>query len=462
MNLQFLGATEEVTGSCHLLDINGHKILLDCGLFQGGRKKEERNRDPFPFDVKAIDALVLSHAHIDHSGRIPLIVKQGFKGPIYTHRACKDLCSIMLADAAYINEKDTEHENRRRKRKGLPEVLPLYTKHDAEVCMSNFSGLDYQQKLEILPGVEIRLQDAGHILGSSIIEIWLQENGVKRKLVFSGDLGFDGALIMNDPVFIKDADIVLLESTYGDRLHRSSEETIKELGQIFKATAEAKGNILIPSFAVGRTQELLYLFSQHFEEWGLGDWQIFLDSPLAIKATEIHAHHASLHNESVGSFWTSKKVDNLLPNLSFLRTTEESINSNYIKSRAIFIAGSGMCTGGRILHHLKHNAWRDNCHIIIVGYQAMGTTGRKLVDGAKFIKLWGETIRVSAKVHTVGGISAHADQDGLCRWYASFENHPDVYLIHGEPDATKKLAEALSNKYHAPVKIAEYMQRVEL
>ncbi len=462
MYLQFLGATEEVTGSCHLLEINGHKILLDCGLIQGGRKKEARNREPFPFKFISIDAIVLSHAHIDHSGRIPLIVKEGFKGPIYTHYACKDLCSIMLADAAYINEKDTEHENRKRKRKGLAEVEPLYTKHDAEKSMSHFKGLNYEQKQKILPGIEIRLKDAGHILGSSIIELWLQEGETKRKLVFSGDLGFDGALIMRDPAVIKEADIVLMESTYGDRLHRSPEATINELSRIFRDTAEAKGNVLIPSFAVGRTQELLYLFSLHYEEWGLGDWQIFLDSPLAIKATEIHAQHARLHDKTVGTFWSSNKVEGLLPNLSFMRSTEESTTLNRIKSKAIIIAGSGMCTGGRIHHHLKYNAWRDNCHIIIVGYQAMGTIGRKLVDGEKYIKLWGETIHVAAKVHTVGGISAHADQDGLCRWYANFENHPPIYLVHGEPDAINTLAGMLENKLHAPVKIAKYKELVEL
>ncbi len=462
MYLQFLGAAGEVTGSCYLLEVNGSKLLLDCGLIQGSRKDEERNQNPFPFDPRSLDAIILSHAQIDHSGRIPLIVKQGFKGPIFTHRACADLCLIMLEDAGYLNEKDAEQDNRKRERKGLSLVKPLYTVADANNSISQFKRIDYDQKYDVIPGVTLRLSDAGHILGSSIVEIWLQEGEINRKLVFSGDLGFDGALILNDPAVVKKADVVLMESTYGDRLHRPASETLEELSQIFKETAKANGNILIPSFAVGRTQELIYLFSQHYDEWNLNDWLIFLDSPLAIEATEIHLRHAHLHQKEVASFWSAKSSHGLLPNLNFLRKTEESMRVNRMKSKAIIIAGSGMCTGGRIRHHLKHNVWRKSCHIIIVGYQAKGTTGRALVDGAKYIRLWGETIRVAAKVHTVGGISAHADQDGLCRWYANFDNHPPVYLVHGEPAAAKLLAEKLKTKFDAPVSIATHFDRIAL
>jgi metallo-beta-lactamase family protein len=456
LQIQFLGAAGEVTGSCHLVQVGEKRILLDCGLIQGSPKDEARNREPFLFDPKAIDAVILSHAHIDHSGRLPLLIKSGYSGPIYTHRATVDLCRTMLRDAAFLSEKDAEWENRKRERKGLPLVEPLFTIQDAEAALRQFKGLNYGQRKRLLPGIAVRLSDAGHILGSAIIELWLGEQETAYKLVYSGDLGRSGMPILADPTPIWHADLVLMESTYGNRLHRTWEQTLTELAGIFDATlSNGRGNILIPAFAVGRTQEILYLFAKYYQEWGLERWSIFLDSPMAVEATEAYVSNSELFDEESLKLWRHHQERSLLPNLRFTRTAEESMQINRIHSGAIIIAGSGMCNGGRIKHHLKHNAWRKDCHIIITGYQARGTLGRSLVDGAKYIKLWGETVKVAASVHTVGGLSAHADQAGLRNWYAHFEGHPPVVLVHGEMPVAEELARHLHQELAAPVQIAQ-------
>lgn len=462
MELQFLGAAGEVTGSCHLIEVDGRRLLIDCGLIQGGPRDEARNRELFPFDPAGIDALVLSHAHIDHSGRIPQLVAAGFRGPIYTQRACRDLCRIMLRDAAFLQEKDAEWDNRKRRRKGLEPVLPLYTGDDARRCMRRFKALDYDSVREILPGVRLRLRDAGHILGSAIVELWLSEGGITRKLVFSGDLGHVGAPILRDPTIIDEADLVLMESTYGDRLHRSRESTWREMHEVLSEAAAAGGNILVPAFAVGRTQELLYLFGKHYRDWGLARWHIVLDSPLAIEATEIYLRHSSLYDVEAHARFKSRRRHPLLPELQFSRTANQSMALNRIRSGLLVIAGSGMCTGGRIRHHLKHNVWRRDCHLVISGFQARGTLGRQLVDGARRIRLWGETIQVNARVHTIGGFSAHADQAELCEWYGQFRGHPPLWLVHGEPSAATALAECLHRDRAAGVRIARPGERVDL
>ena len=398
MHVQFHGAAGEVTGSCHLVTVGEQKILLDCGMIQGRHADEARNTEPFSFDPSSIDAVVLSHSHIDHSGRIPYLVKCGFSGPVYTHKASRDLCRIMLKDSAHLNEKETEWENKKRQRKGLKLIEPLYSVQDAQLAMRQFKGIEYGQKKNITPGITLRLSDAGHILGSSIVELWLEEKGVRRKLVFSGDLGSPGRPILHDPTYIQEADLVLMESTYGDRLHRSDDETNQEVDEIFRLAAKGSGNVLIPAFAVGRTQHLLYEFAKHYDDWNLHRWQIFLDSPMAIEATEVYTRHTELYDIEAAQLWQKNKQQTLLPNLHFTRTTNQSMHLNLVRSGAIIIAGSGMCTGGRIKHHLKHNVWRKDCHIIIVGYQAYGTLGRLLVDGAKNIRLWGETMRVKATI----------------------------------------------------------------
>lgn len=462
IKVQIFGAAEEVTGSCHLVTVGSKRILLDCGLIQGRRKDEERNKDPFPFDPASIDAVVLSHAHIDHSGRLPLLVKAGFSGPIYTHRASRDLCRIMLKDSAFLNEKDIEWENRKRLRKGLKPVEALYTVEDARRAMSRFKGLVYRKKVKILPDVTLRLNDAGHILGSSIVELWLEDQGQVRKLVFSGDLGRPGMPILQDPALIQQADLVIMESTYGDRLHRSWEETLTEIENIVHNTANSRGNILIPAFAVGRTQEILYMLARYYEEWKLERWQIFLDSPLAIEATQVFTRHSDLFDQDMVDLWRQNRAQSILPGLHISRTSNQSMALNRIHSGAIIIAGSGMCSGGRIKQHLKHNIWRRECHVIISGFQARGTLGRSLVDGAKYIRLWGETVRVAATIHTVGGLSAHADQPGLKNWYANFEGRPRIVLVHGETAALETLSNTLKNDLGAPVTIAKYGQVLDL
>ncbi len=446
LTLQFWGAAGEVTGSCFLLQVGKHRLLVDCGLIQGRPADEARNRQPFPFPAEQLDAVILTHAHLDHSGRLPLLLKAGFRGPIYAHHGTRDLCRIMLRDAGYINEKEAEWENRKRRRKGLRSVTPLYTMAEAQNTLDFFHPQPYDQHREILPGVEVTLRDAGHILGSSIVELRLQHAGTRRKLVFSGDLGHRGAPIMRDPVFIQQADLVVMESTYGNRAHRGWQATWEELAGVLRAASRDGGNILIPAFAVGRTQDLLYAFARHYEAWDMGRWEVFLDSPLAIEATEIYSRHTDLYDEDARHFWRSGNNPFLLPNVHISRSAEESMAINRIRSGAIIIAGSGMCEGGRIKHHLKHNAWRDNCHIVIVGFQVAGTLGRALVDGAGHIRLWGEAIKREATVHTLGGFSAHADQHGLLNWYGHFHERPPLALVHGEQEATATLRRHLEEQ----------------
>ncbi len=444
MDIQFLGAAGGVTGSCYLLRCAGKQVLLDCGLFQGARQTEAQNRAPFRFDPRRIDAVVLSHAHLDHSGRLPMLGKAGYRGYVYAQRASCDLCRIMLRDAGYLNEKDAEWENRKRERKGREPIAPLYTRRDAQRIMRYMRPLDYGDETDILPGIRVRLRDAGHILGSAIVELWLRDGGVRRKLVFSGDLGHWGAPILRDPETVAEADVVLLESTYGDRHHRSWEATWRELAEVLRAAGHHRGNVLIPSFAVGRTQELLYLFRENYQTWGLDRWRVFLDSPMGIEATEVYARHWYAYDAQAKRARERGGNPLLLPNLHISRTASQSMAINRIRAGAIILAGSGMCEGGRIRHHLKHNVWRQGCHVVMVGYQARGTLGRSLVDGARHIRLWGEEMRVAAEVHTIGGLSAHADQKGLLDWTANFRGRPVIALVHGETRARQALAERLA------------------
>lgn len=459
MELEFCGAAGEVTGSLYVIRTGTHTVLLECGLIQGGSAAETRNRAPFPFDIAEIDAVVLSHAHIDHSGRVPLLVRRGYEGPVHTQHATRTLCEIMLPDSAYLNEKDAEWDNKKRLERGEAPVEPLYTRADAERCLASFKSCRYHEPFEVVPGLTVTFYDAGHILGSSIVELVHRKDGQTRTLVFSGDLGYRDAPVMNPPERLTGADAVLMESTYGDRLHRPFDETMAELGHVFDTARASQGNIMIPAFTVGRTQDLLYLMAENFEEWNLGKWHIFLDSPMGIEATEAYAKYRHLYG--VKLFGPDSHLPDL-PNFHMTRTTEESMLINEIRSGAIIIAGSGMCSGGRIHHHLKNNIWSPASHLVIVGYQASGTLGRRIVDGAKDIKLWGETYPVRASVHTIGGLSAHADQQDLMDWYGAFENRPPLYLVHGESKAQQKLSDTLQRTLHAPVTIAEAGQKIRL
>lgn len=450
INVKFLGATKEVTGSCHLLTVGKHQILLDCGLIQGSYKDEVRNSQPLPIDLQQLSAVVLSHAHLDHSGRLPLLAGSGFSGRIYAQRATKDLCRIMLRDSAHLQEKDAEIENRKRARKGLPPIKPLYTLKDVEITEPLFYPCDYHEWITINEQIRFRFHDAGHILGSCIVELAVSDHGVEKRLLYSGDLGPHDAPILNDPESGFEVDHVIMESTYGDRDHRSKQATLDELAEVFNSDTSLRGNIIVPAFSVGRSQELLYLFAKHKKEWHLDRWQIFLDSPMAIDATEVYLKHHCLYDAEARSIFGDKpaqQLRQLLPNLSLTETPEESMAINRIQQGAIIIAGSGMCTGGRVKHHLKHLVWRDTTQVMMVGYQAHGTPGRALVDGKHSIRLWGEGIRVRAKIHTIGGLSAHAGQSDLLRWYEQMPGRPPVTLVHGETEAQLALRNLMMKRY---------------
>ena len=454
MDIVFHGAAGEVTGSCHLVEVAGKRVLLDCGMVQGDRKADERNAADFPFDPKSIDVLVLSHAHIDHTGRVPLLVKRGFAGPIFTHPATADLAAIMLADCANIAAMDAEYANR-HPQPGQKPAVPLYVQDDVDTATKAMRPVAYNAPTEILPGVRLTLRDAGHILGSATIELDADEHvdqtRTTRKLVFTGDLGPNGTPILCDPAPVPAADLVVMESTYGDRLHKSREDTVAELAEILAAAHRDGGNVVIPAFAVGRTQELLYFFAEHFDAWGLGAFKIFLDSPMAIRVTAAYDRHEDLFDAEAKKLWATRPHPLRLPNLTLTADGEASRRINAIHDHAVILAGSGMCTGGRIRHHLRHNLSNPAAHIVFVGYQANGTLGRAIVEGARHVRLFGDTVPVHAHVHTVGGLSAHADRDGLSAWYGAVTGHPPVCLVHGEDPGRSKLADELKSKWGSAV-----------
>lgn len=443
--IRFHGAAGGVTGSCFELEAAGHRVLLDCGMFQGPPREEARNREDWPFDPAAIDAVVLSHAHLDHSGRLPRLVRDGFAGRIHVHRAGADLAGILLEDAAQLNERAAEQANRRATDPDAPPVEPLYTAAEVEPCLGRMHGHEYGRRAEILPGITLELHDAGHILGAAVVELVTRESGVARRLVYSGDLGHRDGPLMPDWQPLEHADLVLLECTYGDRLHRSRRDTEHEIGTILKAASAGRGNVLVPAFAVGRTQELLYLFATHAKQWNLDAWRIFLDSPLGIRATELYARNDQLFRPEAARWVRETRFR--FPNLQITETVEQSMAVNRIASGAIVIAGSGMCTGGRIVHHLRQQLGRPETQVVFTGFQAAGTPGRALVDGTATLGLLGEEVRVRAAIHTVGGISAHADRDGLCDWLSGFRLAPKVALVHGEDYAREALAQTLQERF---------------
>jgi len=433
MQLEFFGAAGEVTGSCHILRVAGRQLLLDCGMIQGGHDAPARNRLPFPFDPTTIDVVALSHAHIDHCGRLPLLVKRGFRGPIYTNKACADLVPILLRDSANLAMRDAERER----------VSPLYDLEDVETTLRLLQPIAYDTRRELLPGVTVQVRDAGHILGSSSIEVWVSEGGEQRKLVFSGDLGQYDTPILKDPFAFESADLVLMESTYGNRQHRGREDTERELGGILAQAQRDGGNVVVPAFAIGRSQELLYLLAKHYGEWHLARWKIFLDSPMAIAASRVYWNNPDRYDEETTSLRESFRGMPPLPNLVLAESADDSRAINHVRSGALIIAGSGMATGGRVLHHLKHNLERPECHVVIVGFQAPGTLGRQLVDRAPEVRIHGQRVRCLAQIHTLGGLSAHGDQADLLRWYDTFAGRPPVYLVHGEVPSSEGLAEKL-------------------
>lgn len=448
MKITFIGAARMVTGSCFYIQTKGTNLLIDCGFFQGTKENEERNTAPFPFNPSEVQYLLLTHAHLDHSGLIPKLVKSGFAGKILTTSATAELCRIMLLDSAYIQERDTEWDNKKRLRAGKPLLKPLYTVEEANDSLDYFQGIEYGRIVEIGNGIKVRFQDAGHILGSAIVELWVKEDGSdEKKLIFSGDLGQKNLPIVNDPTFIEDGDYVFIESTYANRKHKNINETTEEFRQAVTESLKREGNIVIPAFAVGRTQNILYLLKQLSVEGKLNHLQVFVDSPMAIQATRITLHHPECLDEETLELVRDGKFSgsNLL--LKFTENVEDSMELNKIKSGAIIISASGMCNAGRIRHHLKHNLWRPECSIIFAGYQAYGTLGRRIIEGAPMVKLFGEEIAVKAKIYTIGGLSAHADQEGLLNWLNKFKRkRRRIFVIHGEEETALGFVNVIKNQ----------------
>jgi len=452
MKIKFCGATIGVTGSCHLLYTERHRVLLDCGQFQGNKEMDALNYEPFPFDPTAVEAVVLSHAHIDHCGRIPLLVKRGFKGDIYCTDATADLLRVMLLDSAYIHEKDAEWQSKKNARTGKPPVEPLYTVDDAERSLKLVKPILYDQLVEINDEMKIVFNDAGHILGSAITEIWVTENEQTSKIVFSGDLGVNNRPILRDPKKIKKADYLIMESTYGNRLHPENSTSIDRLIHIIKDTVKRGGSVIIPAFAVGRTQELIYelnMFYEHHPEYKelLDDLYVYIDSPMATTATEVFRKNAQVFDEETKQLILSGDNPLDFKNLIFTRSTAESQALNMNREPKIIISASGMCEAGRIRHHLKHNLWDSRNSIVFVGYQAEGTLGRALIEGAKEVKLFGETIMVAAEIHNLEGFSGHADQNGLLDWLGGFQKIPkQIFLVHGEEQSKIDFAKVVQER----------------
>ena len=452
MKIKFCGASTGVTGSCHLLTSGEHKILLDCGQFQGGKAQDALNYEKFPFEPSEIECVVLSHAHIDHCGRLPLLTKRGFEGKIYCTDATADLLSVMLKDSAYIHEKETEWKNRKAERAGREQVEPLYTIEDAEKALSLVSPILYDQQIEINSDMKIVFNDAGHILGSAITELWVTEDDKESKIVFSGDLGMEGRPILRDPTYIKKADYVIMETTYGNRIHKELGSGVEKLIEIILNTTRRGGNVVIPSFAVGRTQELIYELNRFYDSNNeyrkeLDKIFVYIDSPMATTATEIFRRNAQVFDEETREYIL--KGDNPLEfkNLKFTRSSKESQDLNFNKEPKIIISASGMCEAGRIRHHLKHNLWNPKNSIVFVGYQGQGTLGRSLVEGIKMVTLFGEEIQVNAEIHNLEGFSGHADQNGLFAWLAHFEQKPkQIFLVHGEEKSKKDFAKLVNEK----------------
>lgn len=453
MDIQFLGAAKMVTGSNYLIKMDKYKILVDCGMFQGSHEKEEMNFKKFTFDPTTIDYLILTHSHIDHSGRIPKLVKDGFRGKILCTKSTYDLCKIMLIDSAKIQESDVQWENKKRQRRGQKLSQPLYTIKDAEDSLKYFEPYFYGQNIVVNDDISLKFRDAGHILGSSILELWITENGETNKIVFSGDLGMPGRPIIRDPEFIDDADYLILESTYGDTNHESYSSSTEKLIEIINNTVVKNGTVLIPSFAVGRTQELIYELNKYYEyNKDVEEYMkvpIYIDSPMAVNATEVFEMNSNSFNDEAKELILSGDNPFNFQNLRYIRSQQESMALNKSSYPKVIISASGMATAGRIRHHLKHNLWDPNNSLIFVGYQAEGTLGRILLDGVKKVKLLGEEIEVNLSIYDLEGFSAHADQKTLLNFIDKFKRKPKkIFLTHGEEGPASVLSAIIKERFN--------------
>ncbi len=474
MKITFLGAAKTVTGSNFLVEGAGKKFLVDCGMYQGKVTEELENSDPFLYDVEEIDFMLLTHAHIDHSGRIPKLYNDGFRGKVYATKATCDLCEIMLPDSGHIQEVEIEWKNRKRMRESKEPLPPLYTAEDAYNCLEIFNPVEYDDIVEIDENISVRFNDAGHMLGSAIIEIWITEDGKTKKLVFTGDLGNNDLPLLDSPTMISNADYLIMESTYGNRLHMKNDDKAKMFLDIVSETLDNGGRVIIPSFAVGRTQEILYELDKLKDDLGqdeefarkyekIMNIPVYVDSPLAISATEIFKKNTELFEDEIQE--KIKRGDNPLEfnGLQFTQTAEESKALNEDTRPAIILSASGMCDVGRIKHHLKHNLWNPNSTILFVGYQAAGTLGRSIVEGAKKVKIFGEEIAVNARIEYIEGYSGHADQTWLLNFVYSFTNPPKhIFLVHGEEEGQEVLKQKIEETSECKVTIPDFGDSFEL
>jgi metallo-beta-lactamase family protein len=444
MRISLCGAAREVTGSGYLVETATARVLVDFGMFQGSRATEARNPDLGPVDPLSLDAVVATHAHLDHTGRLPLLPSRGFRGPIHATPATVDFARLILSDSARLQRADADRQSRRLLRAGKGPARPLYEPSDVDALTPLFSALPYDERREVADGVEIRLVDAGHILGSASVEMTVREHGRRRVVVFSGDVGLKGSPILRDPTPLEHADLVFLESTYGDRDHRPQDETLQEFRDILERAVRERQKVLVPAFAIGRTQEVLYRLAELVHGGQLPEFPVYLDSPMAIAATRLYAKHRALFDEEAGARMRRGPFLHELGNLRFLEAAAESRALNDSWDMGLIVAGSGMCDGGRMVHHLRHNLWRRNVAVLIVGFQAQGSLGRRLVDGAREVRIFGEKVAVRAAVHTLGGFSAHAGQAGLVAWAGHLAaSRPRFVLTHGEPRACEGLRTAL-------------------
>ena len=449
MKLSFHGADRDVTGSCHLVECAGKRILIDCGLFQGGHELAEENDEPFGFEPAAVDFLLLTHAHLDHCGRLPLLVKRGFRGEIIATGASRELARLVMLDSGHLHEQEARYYVRHAARRGNHRggTEPLYTELDALNSLDYFGKTaDYDRPLRLAPGITVTFIDAGHILGSASIFLELEENGKRRTILFSGDLGNCGHPILRDPATPPNVDVVIMETTYGDRLHRPIESSVEELYGAILSAIKKGGNVIIPTFALERAQEILYFLREGVENGRFpGSMQVFLDSPMAISATAIFKRHPECYDEETARLFSEGNDPLALPGLHFSRETEDSVAINRIDEGVVIMAGSGMCTGGRIRHHLRHNLWRSHSSIVFVGFAANGTLARKIIDGVHHVQLFGEEIQVNATIYTINGFSAHADQVELLAWHRQTGNPELTFLVHGEEEMMKSFGKLLEN-----------------
>ena len=468
MILQFWGAAQTVTGSMHLVEADGQRLLLDCGMAQGRREEAKKLNSEFPFNPEKIDAVVLSHAHLDHSGKLPMLVKKGFSGSIFSTSATRDLCSAMLADSASLQEMDAKYVNRQNEKQGLPFIKPLYTLHDVARTMRLFQTVEFQRPLQILPGIKMTFRNAGHILGSASVALEIAESRDKKKvtnLAFTGDLGRRGAAVVKDPDIIDRADVLITESTYGGRDHGPMDEAQKNLARVVKETANNGGLLIIPAFAVGRTQDVVYHLHELMQSGEIPQMPVYVDSPLATNITEIFRAHPECYDEETEQLLMQDGGDDPFGfnMLRYTRSTEESKKLNNIRRPAIIISASGMCEGGRVLHHLRRNIGDPNTTVLFVGFQAENTLGRKLLRGDKTARIYGEVHEVRARMEKIDGYSAHADEGELLDFIDAIPNRPKhVFVVHGEPDATAAMAVGLARLGIENITIPERGERFEV